>query len=146
MKKGVSAVIAIVLILMITVALAAMAYVFFTSVFTQISKGASESVSNVGTAVGTQLIIENVAGSGWPGWANITIRNVGTVNINLTKLSFYVDNTLMTDVHGNEGILSPGNYTEIDIETGSNSIPEPCGKTLKVTTETGFETTAPINC
>jgi len=81
--KGISAVIAIVMILMITIALSAMAYIWFTEVFSGMAEEADESTQDVVKTTSSKFIIESAKGS------YIYVRNTGETN--LTNFSVYVD-------------------------------------------------------
>ena len=145
MKKGVSAVIAIILILMITVALAAMAYVWFTSIFQEISEGAGQAAAGTTQAIGTSFVLE-AASYTYVADGNATIkiavRNTGTNT--LSGIAVYLDSDFIEVV---EDIIEPGIVTEIEATetdlaecTAGNKI------SVKVTSETGYTQTILATC
>lgn len=138
--KGVSAVIAIILILMITVALAATAYVWFTSVFQTITGSAGERIGGVGTALGTSFSIEsatNVSSNN----VSISIRNTGSENIDMTKVEAYVNEVIVSEYYGKTGTMTSGT-----VKTFYATVSNPCNKALRVTEATGTSQTTTIVC
>lgn len=138
--KGVSAVISIILILMITVALAAMAYVWFTSVFETITKGAGEAAAGTQTAIGTQFSIES-AKNLTADKITVTIRNTGKENIDMTNIAAYVDN-VKQDTEGNTGTIGYQKTSTFEVV----NVTEPCAKALKLTVGTGYGQTTTVSC
>ena len=138
--KGVSAIIAIILILMIVVALAALAYTWFTGIFASLTGTAQTSVETTTTALGTNFRIES-AKNVTPSVVTVTIRNVGTTTIDLTKLTAYVnDEKKDIENQASLGDLVYGNTTTFNV-TG---VTEPKGKKLKIVAETGLEQSTTI--
>jgi len=84
--KGVSALVAVVLILLIAVALAAMAYLWFTGVFMQVGSTSGEQIDEVSDEVTTvgHITIDSVSGN------KIYIRNDG--NVDLTEFAIFIEN------------------------------------------------------
>jgi hypothetical protein len=87
--KGVSTVIVMILILLISVALTGLGYLFFTEVLTSVTTAGEESISQSVTSMLSQMRIESLT-AGTPG--NIYIRNTGKVN--LTDFTVYVNDGL----------------------------------------------------
>jgi len=81
--KGISAVIAIVMILMITISLSAMSYMWFNEMFSEVSEEGSLQTQAVTRDLNSRFIIESAKGS------NIYVRNTG--DINLTDFEVYID-------------------------------------------------------
>ncbi|NIM46692.1 MAG: hypothetical protein GTN40_00855 [Candidatus Aenigmarchaeota archaeon] len=136
--KGISAIIAIILILMIVVALAALAYTWFTGIFAGLTGGAETAVEATTTAMGVNFRIEtakNVTDD-----VSVTIRNIGTSTINVSKMTAYVDDEKeeITDIA--DSILDYGETTTFFV----NNTVEPNGKKLKIVAVTGLEQTATI--
>jgi flagellin-like protein len=96
--KGVSEVIAIILILMIVIALAALAYTWFSGVFASLTGTAGTAVTNTVNQMNTQFRIESTKGPASGTWVSVSIRNLGTQNINgsSSTTAFYVDGNLVT--------------------------------------------------
>lgn len=140
--KGISAVIAVVLILMITVALASMAYVWFTTVFRTITVGTEEAATGGIAAMATKFTIEsahNATTDTWTGIA-VTIRNTGTKNIDMDTIAAYVKGVSKTD--DATGTLTPGMTGSFNVTVTT----VPCDGILKVTEATGYEAYATIKC
>ena len=93
--KGVSEVIAIILILMIVIALAALAYTWFSGIFTQLTGTAGQTVTATATTMGTQFVLEAAACNANPcivgSTYSFTLRNTGQPSFDATKTSFYID-------------------------------------------------------
>ena len=136
--KGVSTVIAIVLILMITVALAALAYVWFLSVFQTISTSAGESIEQTGEQLGTQFTIQSSAYTG-SNLVSVGVQNTGTQNLDLTKIAAYISNQQAFISSGNTGTLTPGLTTTLKVSnsTAGYFTGYLCNKALKMTGPTG---------
>jgi flagellin-like protein len=138
--KGVSAIIAVILILMIVVALAALAYTWFTGIFTSLTGGAQTAISSTTTALGTNFRIESAKNTSAT-VVTVMTRNVGTVDLDMTKLSAYIDEEAKPITNqANLGISVAGNITLFTVTGAVN----PNGKTLKIVTSTGLEQSATI--
>ena len=87
--KGVSAVIVMILILLISVALTGLGYLFFTEVLTSVTTAGEESISQSVTSMLSQMRIESVSAAS----NNIYIRNTGKVN--LTDFTVYINDGLV---------------------------------------------------
>jgi len=145
--KGVSAIIAIILILMIVVALAALAYTWFSGIFTSLTTTTSNATSTATTAMAMQFRIEAakfymctgcIGGS-----VNATIRNMGTVNFDIGKISPYVDGQLSWYVPNASYSLSPGQTFAINITNWTSACPN---KVLMITLESGLQDSRTISC
>ena len=137
--KGVSTVIAIVLILMITVALAALAYIWFVSVFQTISEGAGEGVEQATEQLGTSFGIETAKYTG-SNQVTASLRNTGSQNIDLTKLATYINNEIAFIDSGNTGTLAPDGTATVKISNATRTgyfSGHVCSKALKVTIPAG---------
>ncbi|MCD6215800.1 MAG: hypothetical protein J7J92_01855 [Candidatus Aenigmarchaeota archaeon] len=121
MKKGITPVIAIVLLLLITIALVGFAYVWFN----RIALGIGGSIENQSTQqtrqMGQRVRIESCSGG------NATIRNSGTETFNIdTDLVFLVNNVADSSP-GCSGDLAPGAVATCNTLEDATS-----GKTLQV--------------
>ena len=141
MKKGISAVIAIVLILMITIALAAMAYVWFTTVFGEISEEAGESAGDVTESMQTRFSIEAAKYNATASSVIISIRNTGTGEIDLTNVAAYVDGVASEDVTTESEVLAGGEGTKIDASVTD----DPVGKKVKVALKNGVSVISTVS-
>ena len=149
--KGVSSVIAIILILMIVIALAALAYTWFSGIFATMTQQAGTAVTTTTGAMGTRFKIEAARNiSSGPLWyVNITIRNIGTVNINLSLLTAYVDGANVPVIYS----AIPPPYPILTPQSASGQIPinttnvgNPCDKILMLTIATGLSDSRKISC
>lgn len=125
--KGISAVIAVVLILMITVALAAMAYVWFTGVFETITTGAGEAAERTGQTIATSFDVVS-AGVDSSKILLVYITNTGSSDIWANRTNIFVGVTGQ-DTSGETKILRPGETYEFSFSNHGDS----CNKQLKVT-------------
>lgn len=142
--KGVTEVVAIILILMITIALAALAYAWFSGIFSDIMGAAASSLSRSSKSMATQFKVDNVLYVVSDNMLYVSIRNTGDQNFNATKSTFYI-----------RGI--PGEFSVIACSTGCNcndlaggctadfNIPDApfasitSGEKMKVTIETSLQ-------
>ncbi|MEM5819646.1 MAG: hypothetical protein QXO19_01975 [Candidatus Aenigmatarchaeota archaeon] len=97
--QGISAIIAVVLILLITVSLASAGYLFFSSIFSQTTSTASSGISQITTGMSQNFVIEAVSGK------QITIRNTGQTPI--TNFAIYVDEKPVNFTNSSK-IVNPG--------------------------------------
>jgi FlaG/FlaF family flagellin (archaellin) len=140
--KGVSAVIAIILILMIVVALTALAYTWFREIFGGLTVSANNATSTATTSLSMKMRIDVV--KYYPGFGvNATIRNIGTVDIDMSKLGIYIDGSYCPVYAPSSGKLTPGLTNTIKI---TNTTAACYYKVLKVSLETGFEDYKTITC
>jgi hypothetical protein len=137
---------------MIVIAMAALAYTWFSGIFASLTSTAGSAVTSTIGAMTTQFRIEAARNvSSGPLWyVNISIRNVGTTNINLNMSIAYLDEinvpVLYQYIPGFPNIiLTPGSVSgQIPINT--TSVGSPCGKTLMITVATGIFDSRKVNC
>ncbi|MBS3056150.1 MAG: hypothetical protein J4473_01810 [Candidatus Aenigmarchaeota archaeon] len=90
MNKGITPVLAVILLLLITVVIVGFAFGFFQKIMTATTQKASEQVET-GTEQMTGVVrIENVNS------ISVTVRNTGVTSINTATLVVYVDNESKT--------------------------------------------------
>lgn len=126
--KGVSEVIAIILILMITIALAATAYMFFSTTVSDVTSSAGSTVSSTTTSMLTSFTIESISQN------HVYVRNTGQNA--LTGLGVYVDD-IGVNASVPESIL-PGNVGTINLTYVLFE-----GDTIKVTSTNGVSASKP---
>jgi flagellin-like protein len=97
--KGISAIIATVLILLITVALAAAGYMFFSTTFSSITQTSGQSISSTTSKFQASFQIESVFNS-TANVINFTIRNTGSTTLNASKIAVYINDA-------NKAVTSP---------------------------------------
>jgi flagellin-like protein len=140
--KGISAIISIILLVMISVSLAGLAWVWFFNISNNLMTSATSATQAATNKIGIKARIE-VAQFYSPNWVNATIRNIGTVNIDMAKLGIFVDSVLSTVYNPNTGMLTPGSTVTINI---TNATPACTGKVLEISFESGFEDYETIAC
>jgi hypothetical protein len=130
--KGISTIVVMVLILMISVSLTSLGYMAFSSFFSKITTSSEQSISQTLTIMLAQMRIESMAYSNPT--TSVYIRNIGKVD--LTAFSAYVNDVVVPSANlqlpaGNK--ISPGSVGTLGI-TGNLA---PSGRTVKVTTAQG---------
>lgn len=85
--RGVSPILAIMLLLMITIAMTGAVYLFLQRSFTPVFDSSSSQADSLGRSVQTMMKIENIAGN------KVYIRNVGSAPISNGSLGIYIGNT-----------------------------------------------------
>jgi len=135
--KGVSAVI---------VALAALAYTWFTGIFSSLTATTETAVTETTGAMATQFRIEAAKYIG-SNHMNATIRNTGTQAFNVSKSTVYVAGSSAsldtTNPFNPGGNLAPGDTSTLYNITNTT---EACGKALTVIIATGLSDTKTIVC
>ena len=126
--KGISAVIAIVLILMLTISLSAMGYIWMSDTFTDVSKEAYETTQEVSQKVHGSLIIESTKGS------IVYTRNTG--EINLTGFDVYIDDDEVYFEKHFGDYLAPGEMGVIKL--GAYDGYEEITRSIRITTAQGI--------
>ena len=92
--KGITPVVAIILLLMITISMVGFAFIWFSRMFESVSGGVENQTLTELETMRKKIDIENVDTSGSPNV--VTIRNIGSANIPSNQLSFYIDNVFAT--------------------------------------------------
>lgn len=85
MKKGITPVVALILLLLITIAVVGFASGFFQRVFSTSSEQAQEEIKKFSETSGQTFRIENAKGT------SVTIRSTGSADIRGSSLSVYID-------------------------------------------------------
>lgn len=88
--KGVSEIIAIVLILMITISIAALAYTWFSGIFTEIMDAAGSLLTKSSKTMATQFKVDNALYVASDNIIYASIRNTGNQNFDASKTLFYI--------------------------------------------------------
>jgi len=139
--KGVSTIIAVVLILMIVVSLAALTFTWFTGIIDILTNTASNASSQATCSMAMKIEIENARYFSGDS-INSTIRNTGTIDVDISKLAFYIDG-VPSSFTPSTGKLSPGSIGNFNI---TNITPACQNKVIKVTHECGGEDYRTISC
>ena len=125
--KGISAIVVMILILLISVSLVGLGYIFFTEILTTVTTTGEESISQTVVSMLARMTIESVT-AGNPG--NIYVRNTGKVN--LTNFAVYVDDVRDPSATA-PGLLMPG-----DVGTITTSGALTSNQVVKITTAEGL--------
>lgn len=141
--KGVSEIISIILIVMIVVSLAGVTWTWYNGIVGTVTEANTNATSTATSALGTQMRIEAARYDAARRYVNVTIRNIGTVDIDLSKLGNYVDGSYCTTYTPNAGRVTPGETRTIGI---TNRTPACNNKIVKITLESGFEDYRTISC
>jgi len=123
--KGISDVIAVTMILMITIALASLGYIWFTGIFSSVSNISEQSVNQTTTSLLSQFKIEGASNG------DIYVRNTGSAD--LSNLAVYV-NDMLVNYTTSSLVIKPG-------EVGKLSIANYIGKSsnnIKLTSAQGI--------
>jgi len=88
--KGITPIITVLLLLLIGVAIIGFAFAFFSNIFQTTTTETKAIVEQQLISMGKNVRIENIYGN------NITLRNVGTQDILISDLKFYIENTEVT--------------------------------------------------
>lgn len=114
--KGISAVIAVVLLLMITIALVGMAWVFFQNLWGTISTTAGEAAEGTSEAIASQFSIASASHTKSDNYATVYLTNTGSADIKLDRVNVFVNNKLTGKASGTfTGILSPGSTVSLKV-------------------------------
>jgi len=146
--KGVSEVIAIVLILLIVIALAALAYTWFSGIFADLMRAAENALSGTSRAMSLRFEVENALYNQTQQNAYISVRNTGNQPFDAAKTSFYINNIVESfDAVNCPGCdcnnLAQGCVANFDLlSIGWASMPS--GSSVRVTIESGLQSSKEI--
>ncbi|MFC2143564.1 hypothetical protein ACFLQN_04135 [Candidatus Aenigmatarchaeota archaeon] len=84
--KGITPVIAIILLLLITISMVGFAFIYFTRVTELAGTQLEDSIQNTIDIQSQRVILDNAYETA------ITVRNTGTASVETTSISVYVDN------------------------------------------------------
>ncbi len=122
-RRGISPILATIILIVITVVVGAMLYGFVTGFF-------SSSATSMNANVQTNLIIPS--GSNAATWS-VTIKNAGTVNIKSIAVTLYnASNKAMSIISYPSAYVSPGQ--EVTISQIGSTLTSPTGAILENTT------------
>jgi FlaG/FlaF family flagellin (archaellin) len=140
--KGVSEIITLVLIALIVVAMAGMAYMWFSGMLTTLTGDAQEKVDQSTNIMASNFRIE-FANKVTDTVATVTILNLGSAPINVSKMSAYVNGERyqIDYQHATLGYLKYGNISTFNV-TG---LSDPAGKRLRLVVESGVDQTTTIS-
>ncbi|MBI2971525.1 MAG: hypothetical protein HYY37_03880 [Candidatus Aenigmarchaeota archaeon] len=117
--KGITPVIAIILLLLVTVAIVGLTLGYFQRIFTTTSNEGERSVENVINNTGQVIFIENAL-AGSPG--TVTIRNLGSAPIQTSTFSVYVNNVIQSPQPScTPTSVAPNQVTSCTVTCGAGS-------------------------
>ena len=88
MKKGITPVIAVILLLLITIAMVGFAFIWFSRVLTTATNATQAQLENQLSAQAKKISIDNVNPSASP--RVVSIRNIGTQTISTSEIALYI--------------------------------------------------------
>lgn len=126
--KGITPVVATILLLLITIAVVGFAFGYFSTIMTTVGTEAQEQAAQTTERLSKAIRIDSVGGT------NLYVSNIGTRDINTTnELSVYVAGTLDSKCTGNwqDKVLSPSKLTNCTLVSSC------VGKMVKVVAPAG---------
>jgi flagellin-like protein len=116
-KRGITPIISVILLLMMTIAIAGLAYTWLTRMQASLENSTETQEQTILEAVEVQLGTDAyyLNCSGTSSWMNVTVRNAGTRAA--TNVRVYVNDQYFGG--GNITTLSAGDVQEVQLETGA---------------------------
>lgn len=130
--KGITPVIAVILLLLITISMVGFAFVWFTRLSDEAQRSISEQQNATTSAIAKKIKIDNLGGI--PQTA-LALRNIGTLTIDKNELGFFVGGISATCAS-----VEPSGWTKIDpssVATCTLSTACATGQRLRVTAPAG---------
>lgn len=124
--KGITAVIAIILLLLITISMVGFAFVWFQRVAQISTDTATTQLTTQLNATGQKILIDNIATNG-----NITLRHAGSSSTDTSLVGVYVDSAKITCAWDVPGAWSVGAFKSCTVVDGFT-----CTGTTKVEVST----------
>lgn len=140
--KGISAVIAVILMLLITVGLAAMAYVWFGTVFGSLTQPIGNETARIGKELGTKFTINAAKYVKLYDKVEVSITNSGSQDIDTSKMVAIIKETSAS--FGPMVMLPPGYPIGFNV-TNTTVMGDVCGSDLKLSIGT-FSQSKTIAC
>jgi len=133
MKKGITPVIAVILLLLITIAMVGFAFIWFGRVLTISTNATQAQLESQLSAQAKKISIDNINSA----LNTITIRNIGSQSVAGTELALYVNSTVASGCTWNPSSLPPGTTSTCNWSTPA----PPCaaGTRVKVTAPGNFD-------
>ncbi len=124
--KAVSTIVTVVLLLMITVGLVAVLFVWLSGMLSTITRESGETVEHNIKSLTTSITIESAVFDGTSFKAYVS--NSGREDIDMSTAAAFVEGVYQEIASGNSGILRPGERTTLVI----NNNTDVCGKILRI--------------
>ncbi len=116
--KGVTPVIAVILLLLITIAMAGFAFIFFTRIMGAATNATEAELANTLLRQHKKIAIDNIDNQR----SNISIKSIDTAIINVVELNFYINNTnYKSEFFCYELSIEPGETITCSFSTDTNS-------------------------
>jgi len=120
--KGITPVIAVILLLLVTISIIGFAFVWFSRIGQSVMNATGTQVESGTSAMQQTVILENAKGT------SVTVRNSGSVNIETSKVSVYVNGEMKACTWDTDPI-TPGGVSTCDLTPVTCST----GQTVKAT-------------
>lgn len=130
MKKGITPVVATILLLLIVVAIVGYSFGFFQKIFSTASSATGSQLNQTTTQIGQSVNIDNAASS------SVTVRNIGTASLATSDVGVYINNVPVNGAWDKATLAPSGTATYTYNATTCSP-----GSTVKVTTS-GLSPTA----
>ncbi|MBI3190757.1 hypothetical protein HYZ41_03565 [archaeon] len=123
MKKGITPVVATILLLIIVIAIVGYSFGFFQRIFTTAGTTAESEMSGVTGNIKQSVSIDSVSGT------NLYVRNTGSAALSVSGVVVYIDGVLTACNWGGITSISAGEVKGCTLAAGCAS-----GSSLKITT------------
>ncbi len=140
-SKGISALIAVVMLLMITVALVGMAYMWVTTAFSGVTKETGESIEQGTQVIATKFVINSAAYDSGSNTVNVSIQNIGTTEINLDNADVILGGFSQNVIYKSQATLKPQERALVAFTNSTDA----CGREVTVK-YLGVEASAEVYC
>lgn len=117
--KGITPVVAIILLLLITIAIVGFAMVFFQRTVTSATESGQEQLNSQTSQLAKTAVIANT--NCVEGTSTINIRNTGTQSIAASEVSVFIDNTIKTCAWSGMPVTAGGSATCTVAEAGDST-------------------------
>jgi flagellin-like protein len=128
--KGITPVIAIILLLLITISMVGFAFIWFQRVQSTMTNSTESELQQQLNKQGQKLTIDNVAAT------SVTFRSSGTASVGMGSVGIYVDNVAVT--LSGTGCTGADSLAPAAIRTCTISASCDAGSSLKVTSPGGY--------
>ncbi len=134
--KGVSAVIAVILLLLITVAIIGFAFIWFGRITSLATNSTEQQITQFYQAAAKKISIDNINST-----SGVSIRNIGTAIIPVNEITVFLNgNLLSVYCYGNSSTgIAPGTVATCRPATPPEGITCVAGTRIKVTSPAGSD-------
>jgi len=140
--KGISAIIVVILLLLISVSLASVVYLWFSSIITDVTGESTTNIRSTTNYMNTRMSIINAKNTSLTE-ISVTVRNSGTEKIDLDNLIAFIDDVEESS-NTASGILDVGKTSTFTV-TSANSM-STCEHVLRISIASGSESSRMISC